>query len=932
MVILMAMSHDNVLPRAAKPWPERCLSAHSKSIIHVVRLLQTWTFRFPDNSCSDLNQQPPAFKHRVLRIVSILVFLTAPASTVSTSGDERGDFFEIHIRPLLLEKCIECHGPKKQEQGIRLDRRSDVLSGKLGEVALVEPGAPLKSRLFQVLQHTENDIAMPSSGKLEAAAIDAVGTWIANGAIWPETSNLEAEAIARSELWRKHWAFQPVRSPPLTGILAEQNPIDFLIQQKLQSIRVAKSPEAERAILVRRWSYAITGLPPELADLKAARECSDSEWPAWKLQYADQLLSSPQFGERWARHWMDVARYADTKGYVFQEDREYKDAWQYREWLIRSFNSDMPYDEFLKRQLSADRMPGSSDPQQLAAMGYLTLGRRFLNNTHDIIDDRIDVVTRGMLGLTVACSRCHDHKYDPIPTADYYSLYGIFASSDEPKNEPSTLRLVDKEKPVEPVIFRRGSPGNHGDHVPRRFLTALSPADQVYTDGSGRLELADSIADRNNPLTGRVAVNRIWMLLFGRGFVDTPSDFGVRTNPPTHPELLDYLTTYFMDHGWSTKKLIRHIVMSETWQQSSDFRNDAATTDPENRLLARMNRRRLDFEAFRDTVLKLSGRLDPAIGGNSADIAADPNSTRRTVYARIDRQNLPGVYRTFDMPNPDTHAPVRFQTTVPQQALFQLNNPFLMNRAVDVAEQVRDSAVSSDLSPGIRELFQRILQREPELQETTAAAQFLRQIQATQQSPGVVTGWNYGYGHFDIESGQLKSFHEMPYTGQGRWSGGDKLPDNEIGWASLTKEGGHPGNPVHSVIRRWTADSDCRIVAVCSASHESEQGDGVQVLVVVNSRRVVAEVISAHGAATATASAIELKTGDTLDFVTHCRENESHDSFRTRIIVTQSVAGSVARVWNSADDFRDQKCESRLDAWAQLAQALMLTNEFMFVD
>ncbi len=865
------------------------------------------------------------------RSVILYLLLTALVSQ-RTNADERGDFFETHVRPLLLEKCIECHGPKKQEQGIRLDRRADVFSAKASDVPLVQPGSPKDSRLFQVLQHSSEDIAMPPSSKLDASAIEAVGTWIANGAVWPETSDLEAEAIARSERWRQHWAFQPVKTPDLSGMPPHKNPVDFLIQQKLQSAGLSKSPEAERTVLVRRWSYAITGLPPERADLKAAQECSGNDWPAWKLQYVDRLLASPQFGERWARHWMDVARYADTKGYVFQEDREYKDAWRYREWLIKSLNSDMPYDEFLKRQLSADRMPGAEDPAQLAAMGYLTLGRRFLNNSHDIIDDRIDVVTRGMLGLTVGCSRCHDHKYDPIPTADYYSLYGIFASSDEPKNDPSTLRLVDKPQPVEPVIFRRGSPGNHGDKVPRRFLTALSPADQVYTDGSGRMELANSIADRNNPLTGRVAVNRVWMLLFGRGFVDTPSDFGVRTNPPTHPELLDYLTIYFMDHDWSTKNLIRHIVTSETWQQSSDFRHDAAIKDPENRLLARMNRRRLDFEAFRDTVLKVSGKLDPTIGGASADIAADPNSARRTVYARIDRQNLPGVYRTFDVPNPDTHAPLRFQTTVPQQALFQMNSPFLMNRAVDVAEQVRDLAASSDLSPAIREMFQRTVQREPKLHEATAAAQFIRQVQNGQQQAGAVAGWSYGYGHFDPASNQLKSFREMPFVGEGRWSGGAKLPDEKIGWASLNKEGGHPGNPDHAAIRRWTADSDCRVMVVCSASHESEQGDGVRILIVVNSKSVAAEAIAEHGAATATAKAIELKAGDTLDFVANCRNDESHDSFKSRIIVTQSVDGKVARVWKSADDFRDQKGESRLDAWAQLAQALMLTNEFMFVD
>lgn len=880
-----------------------------------------------------MNELNTTIRRPVIGLLSIAlaVFITPCDSLVF--ADEKGDFFESHVRPLLLDKCIECHGPKKQEQGIRLDRRDDVLNGKASEKPLVMPGSPDESRLLQVLQHSQEDIAMPPAGKLEPQSLDAVRQWIADGAVWPETSNLEAEAIARAERWREHWAFQPIKSPDLSSMPAGNNPVDHLIRQRLQSIGLSTSPEAPREVLVRRLAYAIMGLPPEASDLTAAKACSDSEWPAWKSQYIERLLASPQFGERWARHWLDVARYADTKGYVFTEDREYPDAWRYREWVIRSLNADMPYDEFLKRQLSADRMPGAEDPAQLAAMGYLTLGRRFLNNPHDIIDDRIDVVTRGMLGLTVTCSRCHDHKFDPIPTADYYSLYGVFASSDEPKNEPSTLRLVDKPQPVEPVIFRRGSPGNPGDHVPRRFLTALSASDATFKDGSGRLELANAIADRSNPLTSRVAVNRVWMNLFGRGFVDTPSDFGVRTDAPTHPELLDFLATNFMDQKWSLKALIRLIVSSETWQQRSDFRSDATAKDPENRLLAHMNRRRLDFEAFRDSVLKVSGRLNATIGGPSADIAADPNSARRTVYARIDRQNLPGVFRTFDLPNPDTHAPLRFQTTVPQQALFQLNNAFLMNLASELAQQAKDFTASGDLTPGIRELFMRILQREPELREVTAAAQFIRQVQTSQQKTGTAAGWSYGYGELDDAKKQLVSFTALPTFVDGRWAGGPALPDLKLGWTSLNKGGGHPGGPKLAAVRRWTADADCRVLLVCSVSHEPEQGDGVRFVVVKNSNEILADVVAAHGATTAAAKGVDLKAGETLDFVTHCQANESHDSFQSQIMITQSVDGNVTRVWKSADDFRESEAaEARLDAWAQLAQTLILTNEFLFVD
>ena len=665
-------------------------------------------------------------------IVALLVIVSA--SQRCSASDDTPDFFEKHIRPMLLDRCIECHGPTKQENGIRLDRREDVLNGRTGDSLLINVASPGESRLLKVLQYEEGDTQMPPSGKLDKSQLDYVHEWIAQGAVWPESTDLEGEAKRRAERWREHWAFVLPLMPDLSAVSEDETPIDYFVKARLTAKNLVWSAPASPKTLVRRLSFALVGLPPEWNDLVAADlAAAMGTLEAWKSDYIDRLLASPHFGERWGRYWLDTARYADTKGYVFQEDREYPDAWRFREWVIKAINDDMPYDEFLKRQLSADRMSGSDDPSQLAAMGYLTLGRRFLNNQHDIIDDRIDVVTRGMLGLTATCARCHDHKFDPIPTADYYSLYGIFESSDEPKNEPSTLRLVDRDKPVTPVIFRRGSPGNRGAAVPRRFLTALSAADApVFTDGSGRLELAESIASRNNPLTGRVAVNRVWMHLFNRGLVDSPSDFGVRTDPPTHPELMDYLTISFMDHHWSMKSLIRQIVMSETWQQSSDRRPDAEAVDPENRLFARMNRTRLDFEAQRDAVLQVAGRLDPTVGGKSVDVTTDTESPRRTIYARIDRQNFPGLFRTFDMASPDTHAPRRFQTTVPQQALFQLNSPFIMNRAMEIAQASESAVGTSDPSARIRSLFIKVLRREPvpaEIEQFTDYVTRLHQVQ-----------------------------------------------------------------------------------------------------------------------------------------------------------------------------------------------------------
>ncbi|MFN9237551.1 MAG: PSD1 and planctomycete cytochrome C domain-containing protein, partial [Planctomyces sp.] len=503
--------------------------------------------------------------------------LVTAGHAAAQTAESPVDLFERTIRPLLLDRCIECHGPTKQEHQVRLDRRSDVLSGSASDIPLIVPGQPGKSRLWQVLQHAEDDIRMPSSGKLDQPALDAVQSWILQGAPWPETADLEADATARLQRWRQHWAFQPVRAPDLSTQPPNIQTIDWLIDRQLQPHGLQRSPAAPAAVITRRLAYAITGLPPELTDLAAARNAEQTgTLSAWLSDYTERLLAQPQYGERWGRYWLDVARYADTKGYVFTENREYADAWRYREWVIRSLNNDQPFDQFIHQQLAADRLPGADDPAQLAAMGFLTLGRRFLNNTHDIIDDRIDLVTRGLMGVTVSCARCHDHKYDPISQADYYSLYGVFASSEEPGGEPSPLRLVDRPQPVEPVIFVRGSPGNRGPAVPRRFPVALSAPDApAWQTGSGRLELAQAITSPANPLTARVAVNRIWMHLFGQGLVQTPGDFGVRTEKPQHAEMLDWLSAEFMASGWSRKPLLRTILRSETRRQSSDRRPDA---------------------------------------------------------------------------------------------------------------------------------------------------------------------------------------------------------------------------------------------------------------------------------------------------------------------------------------------------------------------
>lgn len=935
----------------------RSVSANS-SQEQLRRCVEAGAFGSPRQNCS--NCIPPQFEHcyhkgpsitplpppvthpasfmRVChhaRIVTLLLVLSALSGSVR--ADERADYFETHVRPLLIQHCVECHGPKKQESGLRLDSRDHVLRGSGDMDALVDRESPEDSRLLQVTAWSEDDVQMPPEERLPDEAIAILQRWIRDGAVWPESLEF-GQATDATINWQDHWAFQPVTNPepPRDG-----HPVDAFVQHRLSEAGVEPADSASARTLVRRLAVALTGLPPQQQDLEAAQRLSEQEVSAWLDDYTARLLASPQFGERWARFWLDVARYSDTKGYVFQEDRNYPDAWRYREWVINAFNQDMSWDEFLTRQLAADRFPDDQTPEQLAAMGFLTLGRRFLNNIHDIIDDRIDVTMRGMMGLTVSCARCHDHKYDPVPTADYYSLYGVFNSSEEPRNEPSPLRLVDRAKPREPVIFIRGSAGRKGDAVPRQFLTAFSGGEpQPFTDGSGRLELAQAIASRDNPLTARVAVNRIWSHLFSSPLVDSPSDFGTRSDPPAQPELLDHLATWFMDHNWSMKQLITYIVSSDTWRQSSARRPQLDVTDPDNRLLARRSPMRLDFEAHRDAILSVSGTLDLTMGGESVSITSKPFSKRRTVYASIDRQNLPGVFRAFDFASPDTHAPRRYETTVPQQALFQMNSPFVLRMAEASAKATEDSAAEADaaetpaadtteqqLADRVVRMYRRILQRDPGADELASAVEFIRS-----DTPDIPGGWSYGYGEISEASDRLNSFQPLPSFHEAVWQGGTNLPDPVLNWTSLRPDGGHPGNSrALCAIRRWTASQAADIAATIRFEHNNEQGDGVVLLVLHNTDVVLVQEHIHNSKRRRSISDLKVAPGDTIDFVVFCGDNSSHDTFRCNFEVTE-FSGDASRLWSSGADYSARSEPRVTDTWTQLAQVLMLTNEFVFVD
>ena len=654
--------------------------------------------------------------------LSVVAFTASGVTAHAAESPEQQDFFERRIRPVLAERCYRCHSAEEASPkgGLRLDVADGIRRGGDSGAAVV-PGKPADSLLIAAVRYESYE--MPPDGKLPDEVVADFVQWIASGAYDPRTEPVSVPpARAATASPEGHWAFQrPVRTePPVVRDSGwGRTEIDRFVLSRLEQQGCSPSQQAEPRVLLRRVSYDLSGLPPNADEADRFAETGGTDYEI----VVDRLLASPHFGERWGRYWLDVARYADTKGYVFQEDRNYPQAYTYRDWVIQAFNDDLPYDRFVTAQLAADQL---EDAACAPAMGFLTLGRRFINNKHDIIDDRIDVVARGLMGLTVTCARCHDHKYDPISMADYYGLYGVFDSSREPGDAAAPLLLVDEQQPREPVVFLRGNPSNRGPRVSRQFLACLSPdGPKPFQQGSGRREMAAAIVSPDNPLTARVWVNRVWLHLFGQGLVNTPSDFGSRSDPPVHRELLDNLACRFMQEGWSTKRLIREIVTSSVYRQASVFRPECAARDPENRLWWRTNRRRLDLESLRDSLLLAAGRLDTTMRGPSVPLTEPPFATRRSVYGFIERQNLPGFFRSFDFAGPDTHCPARPYTTVPQQALFLMNSPFVLEQAQQLSAR-NGSSPGGDDEQRITALFRQSLGRGPAGEEVAACCAYVR--------------------------------------------------------------------------------------------------------------------------------------------------------------------------------------------------------------
>ncbi|MFM8890892.1 MAG: PSD1 and planctomycete cytochrome C domain-containing protein [Planctomycetia bacterium] len=1093
---------------------------------------------------------------------------------VATVGraDERTEFFEKSVRPVLLARCAGCHGAEKRWADLRLDTRAGLMAGG-DHGAVVVAGEPDASRLVAAVRRL-GDLQMPPDDPLPDGEVEALVRWVRAGAVWPDDPPSRADPAAAA----RHWAFRPpvaVEPPEISAETWAVTPIDRFIHRGLEEAGLAPSREADRRTLVRRLSYDLTGLPPTPEEVAAFER--DPGADAYD-RLVDRLLASPRYGEQQARRWLDVARYADTKGYVYgREERAWVHAATYRDWVVRAVNDGMPYDRFLLLQIAADQ-EAADDPAAAAAMGFLTLGRRFLGVTHDIIDDRIDVVTRTTMGLTVACARCHDHKYDPIPTADYYALYGVFLNAVEelvptgarsatgsaeaveayekglaervtkleettatrrseaaarvrsrigeylvaqtelerypaegfdqilgdgdviptfvrrfseflslaardtdpvfapwaalarlpaegfesaaaatiarlgeavavnprvalaleppprsmretaeryagvfaeaerlwqaaiaaakeagmppptglpdpsaeelrrllddagspclvpdepivstegffstkvceelwklqgevdrwliqqPLSPPHALRLVDRPVLRPAHVLRRGDPKQKGPEVPRRFLSVIAGAEPApFAHGSGRRELARAIVDPGNPLTARVWVNRLWQQHFGRGLVDTPSDFGLRSNPPSHPELLDWLARELVGSGWSTRHVERLIVRSAVYRQRSDTAGNAAVAerasrvDPENRLLWRMPVRRLSFEEYRDTLLATSGRLDATIGGRASDLFAGGgiNNRRRSLYGLVDRQFLPAVLRAFDFANPDLHVPRRNETTVPQQALFALNHPLVAAHAKELAKRARAAGGPTE---SVRDLYRAVYQREPTAAQEARALAFLAGTAEEPEAPlrPESRAWQYGYGAIDEDAGTLRSFNPLPHFTGTAWQGAEQWPGGGLGWAQLTATGGHTGDDLaHSVVRRWTAPHAGRFAVTSTAAHETAAGDGVRCHVVSSRGGRLAKEAIHNRRVSFDLGPLALEAGDTLDFVVDVGATLNHDEHLwAPVIRALEPLPDRPREWDAARDFAGPPPE-RLSRLEQLAHVLVMANETFFVD
>lgn len=803
----------------------------------------------------------------VVNLTLLLLCAVAPVE-IRAADPASLEFFEKEVRPVLARHCYQCHSSRAAQVfgDLRLDSEAAMLQGGRSGPAVV-PGDPPSSRLIQAVGYESPQLKMPPAGKLRESEIEALAEWVRLGAPWPQDAQpvLSPSAGSDDSPGSQHWAWQPLVEPDVPSVADTDWPlgdIDRFVLARLEAEGIQQVRAADKHTLLRRLSLDLAGLPPSEEQI---RRFVEDESPLALESVVDRLLASSAFGELWGRHWLDLAGYADTLGLGRRIPAA--QAWRYRDYAIAAFNRDKPYDEFVREQVAGDVLEFDTDEQRrerLTATGFLAIGPWALVDADktqlewDVIDNQLDTLGRAVLGLTIGCARCHDHKFDPIPQREYYALAGIFESTktldarmsgvfsgvhrtalpespdellaraealrkwaadserlaeecrvaeesrdrlaaelkaarasdpegDPPEDlqkkhaaavksaadlnnqalqlryfakpePPAALAMADRPIPEDAALRLGGDPHNPGERVPRGFLSLvpLSASAKIanrrligygFQKSSGRLELAQWLTDPANPLPGRVMANRIWHHLFGAGVVRTVDNFGLLGERPSHPALLDYLAVRFRDLDWSVKSLIREIVLSRTYRLAAAHDERAAAVDPENRLLWRSNRRRLQAETIRDSILLVSGSLDFQAGGPSLPLKTlgtlqmgqppslasglqldDHVRQRRTVYLpTLRKSQLPAldVMNLFDFPDPNAVKGRRDVTTVPTQALFLMNSPFLIEHSQRAARALLADGEASDAERVARFLL-RALGRPARADDIARAKAFLR--------------------------------------------------------------------------------------------------------------------------------------------------------------------------------------------------------------
>lgn len=745
-----------------------------------------------------------------LLLYFLLVVTTGFVPLASSTADDKAGlaFFESKIRPVLIKHCFECHAKDSKKIGgkLRLDTRENFRKGGESGPPMVA-GKPGESLIIHALKWKE-DLEMPPKAPLPEAVIADFEKWIAMGAPDPRVPEKAIPVAKPVPTATSLWSFQPIQAPPLPPTRNSQwgvTPVDQFVLARMEQAGLAPTADASPGELIRRLSVDLLGLPPTFEQSSSFQKDFSEQGPQALERVVDHMLASPQFGEHWGRHWLDVARFGESNGNDgLSRNPTFPHAWRYRDYVIQAFNEDMPYDQFLTEQIAGDLLPASNDIQrdrQLVATGFLALGSKPAkamneNFEMDVIDDQINVVSAGVMGLSVACARCHDHKHDPIPTRDYYALAGIFKSTESlwgvaanealtapatdlhvlqsaahvappegfketvlvldsntgkpkpppkpkwPVDTPLAMGVRERKEPVDCRINLKGDSKSLGDQVPRGFLTAcVMPGEPVIQEKSrsGRLELAVWLTRRDHPLTARVMVNRVWHHLFGQGIVTTPDDFGVYGSRPSHPELLDHLATRFQNQGWSVKRLIREIVLSRAYQLSSSAAEALVTADPDNLWMSRHLRRRLDAETIRDAMLQASNDLTLVPGQGSIirhrdillNLAGDLHeaSPHRSVYLCRLRNSPPPELSAFDLPDGVAVAGKREVTTLPTQALFLVNSPFVRDQSRRLTRLlISQPAIEDPVRAEI--ILRRVLGRPPGPGEVDRALAMIQDVDA----------------------------------------------------------------------------------------------------------------------------------------------------------------------------------------------------------